>query len=712
MFDRKKNSRAVHHVILESICILGTGVTGSSKVSSPQLLLGELIGLVYRLLCMAFLEKKNEVYIIQDISSWNDLHVYMDSFCSDIEEHAARRLWSRTVFPLLLEKGCSAEAVQKVVQNIVQIIQEQAIIAEELGWIYEDLLSYQVNLEDGRFLLHKTEQSHQKRTGAHYTPKKLIDCVLEQTLHPILEQLEDTSVLSIRVCDPSCGSGLFLLETANRIASTYPKGLLQEKQQVICEIMSSCIYGVDINPISVDVCILSLWWASGLSWETLGSLELNIRQGNSILDSNHEFSSKTSCFSWSEAFPSIFVRENPGFDCMIGNPPWISYSGRHAHPITQQEKQIYQSLYDGFTGWLALHSMFVEQGLRKTREHGYLGFVLPRQLADLSGYAAIRNVVRQHSIVQEPLADFGDKAFGGVEQPSFALVAQRRSNSEAGTTPFTLQRTNPYLSIITTYMSRLFLCEKPPKESFRDIGVHTGNCSKQLIFKEHHDGCVPIYEGKDILPFQLKAANKWLNVSYKKKSGEYYTIRSKEDYRRVRIVIRQTGSRPIAAKHMPKLFFRNSILACYGIENWGDDAIIAWLNSTIVAFFHINSIPEARQLIFPQIKIGHLRNLPIPVGSIPLQFDDDMDEQEKHIWIDQQVSSAFGFSIMEHRLLCALYDFQCKKQRCDFLRAKSKMSDRTKIQYEQLVTDLAKLQETIEKIIFHIGMSEEKIPQM
>ena len=693
--------RTVHHVVVESICTLGSGVAHTSKVNSPQGLFGELIGLVYRLLCMVSLEKKNETDVIQGVSSWNELHIYMSSFCSNMEEHAARRLWSVSVFPLLLQKGCSAEAVQKVVQNIVLLIQEQAIFAEELGWIYEDLLSHQAKIKDGRFLLHKIEQSRQKRTGAHYTPKRLVDSVLEQVLHPVLEQLGKRSLLSIRVCDPSCGSGLFLLGAARTIVSMCSKEVLQENPQIVCAVMSSCVYGVDINPISVDVCILSLWLESGLCLQALGSLELNIRHGNSVLDWIHDGPKNICSFSWNDAFPFVFARENPGFDCMIGNPPWISYSGRHAHPITQKEKQAYQSLYNGFVGWLALHSMFVEQGLRKTREHGFLGFVLPRQLADLSGYAAIRNVVRQHSIVQEPLDYFGEKAFGGVEQPSFALVTQKKSNSEARTDPFVLQRSNPYQSIIRAYMFRLYRCEKPPKESFRDIGVHTGNCSKQLIFTEYHDGFVPVYEGKDILPFQLKTANKWLNILYEKNSGEYYTIRSREDYRRVRIVIRQTGGRPIAAKHTPKHFFRNSVLACYGIENWSDDDIVSWLNSTIIAFFHINSIPEARQLVFPQIKIGHLRNLPIPCSPITLDSNNDM-HKEKRAWIDRQVSNAFGFSMPEHRLLCVLYDFQCKKQRYDALRAKTKMSKRAKMQYEQLVIDIEDLQNTIEEMICHI----------
>lgn len=691
----KSNHSALHRVVVESISTLGTGFVYSGMTSERvQNLFGELIGLVYRLLCMA---STDEIQKIRKLYSWNDLETYMSSYCSSMNDHAARRLWSTAVFPILSSQGCHDMDFHKVVENIVRLVQNESICPQELGWIYEDLLSYQATVQSGIFSLQRIEQSHQKRTGAHYTPKKLVECVIQQTLIPVLENGESENLLSIRVCDPSCGSGLFLLEAASVIASKSR----QVHAGIIRDVICSCIYGVDINRVSVDVCILSLWLTSGLSAQALGALERNIRQGNSVLDQDRIQDSPKgmSVFSWKRSFPAVFARENPGFDCMLGNPPWISFSGRHAHPISKQEKELYQSLYSGFFGWLALHSLFVEQGLRQTREHGFLGFVLPRQLSDLSRYAAIRNVVRQNALVQEPLTDFGGQAFAGVEQPSFGLVVQKQSNSKAGTAPFVLDCSNRYRNIIRAFMSRLSACEKPSKESFRDIGVHTGNCAKKLISKEEFDGYVPVYEGKNIHPFRLEQARIWLNIQYTKQEGEYYTLRSREEYERVQVVIRQTAHRPIAAKHIPRGYFRNSILACYEIKQWSDDEVVSWLNSTILAFFHLNSIPESRQLVFPQMKIGHLRNLPIPSGLISLECDTTLDEEKRRSWMDQQVSHAFGFSAAEHRLLCALYDFQCVQKRRDALLAKKSRSHLGQIQYEELVASIDELQNTIERLV-------------
>ena len=716
----KLSHSPIRRVIFDSICTLGNGfIDGDTNPKSPQGMLGELIGLVYRLLCMAIgeqnrLEQRIELsqilHVHQKSQSWKELCTYMSVYCSSIEKAAACRLWSTSVFPSLLRRSCCDHALKIVIQDITKIVRDESIHAVEMGWVYEELLSYEAKVENGSFFLQKTDQSSQKATGAHYTPKDLVDDVLQKTIVPILAQRKKENLLSIRVCDPSCGSGLFLLEAARVIAEEYARDVRSHDQTIIREVASSCIYGVDINPISVDVCILSLWLASGLSPSTLGELTAHIQQGNSILDlelcreRGHDLVRDVTFFSWKEAFPKIYARENPGFDCMIGNPPWISFSGRHAHSITVQQKRIYQFLYEGFVGWLALHSMFVELSLRHLRESGVLGLVLPRQMADLSGYAAIRNVVRQNSVVQEPLSDFGEGAFVGVEQPSFALVTQKKHLAGQGERPFVLQSSDVYQTVIDAYLSRLLCCKKPPKECFRDIGIHTGNCSKSLIHNVYREGYVPVYEGKNIVPFQLKPPNRWLNVQHQKKEGEYYTVRSLEEYQRVRILIRQTANRPIAAKHLSKTYFRNSVLACYGIESWSDEETVLWLNSTAVAFFHLNSIREARQNAFPQIKIGHLRNLPIPFGSIG-----DEEKREERSWNDndQNVSSAFGFSAKEHQLLCTLYDYQCTKQRYDFLRSKPKLSMKKQTQYEQLVAEIGDLKNTISDLLSYVDIGKE-----
>ena len=103
--------------------------------------------------------------------------------------------------------------------------------------------------------------------------------------------------------------------------------------------------------------------------------------------------------------------------------------------------------------------------------------------------------------------------------------------------------------------------ERPPPESFADIGVHTGNCAKKLL----RPGGIPIREGKDIVAFELRAPRRTFHPDTPKEEGEYFRASPLARYRGVPIVIRQTADRPIAALHTEPTYFRNSVLACHGI---------------------------------------------------------------------------------------------------------------------------------------------------
>jgi hypothetical protein len=80
----------------------------------------------------------------------------------------------------------------------------------------------------------------------------------------------------------------------------------------------------------------------------------------------------------------------------------------------------------------------------------------------------------------------------------------------------------------------------------------------------------------------------------------------------VPIVLRQTASRPVAALHGDAGYFRNSVLACMGLPGLPHEATVAWLNSSAVAHYHVAAVREASQLSFPQVKLKHLRDLPLP----------------------------------------------------------------------------------------------------
>ena len=172
--------------------------------------------------------------------------------------------------------------------------------SEELGSIYESLLELHpvIHSDDGPFKLSTAAGSERKTTGSYYTPRSLINCLLDSALDPVVHQaidkpdpkLAEAALLDLKVCDPACGSGHFLIAAAERMAmhlaslrtgDDQPSTL--EVQKAKRDIIGRCIYGVDINPMSVELCKVSLWMEALEPGRPLSFLDHHIQCGNSLL---------------------------------------------------------------------------------------------------------------------------------------------------------------------------------------------------------------------------------------------------------------------------------------------------------------------------------------------------------------------------------------------------------------------------------------------
>ncbi len=169
--------------------------------------------------------------------------------------------------------------------------------AEELGSVYESLLELhpQLNIESASFKLVEVSGNARKTSGSYYTPTSLIDCLLDSALDPVLAEASvradpEAALLALKVCDPACGSGHFLIATAHRIAKrlaavrtgTEEPGQL-ERRAALRDVIGHCIYGVDINPMAVELCKVSLWMEAIEPGKPLSFLDAHIQCGNSLL---------------------------------------------------------------------------------------------------------------------------------------------------------------------------------------------------------------------------------------------------------------------------------------------------------------------------------------------------------------------------------------------------------------------------------------------
>ncbi|MBL9118173.1 MAG: N-6 DNA methylase [Verrucomicrobiaceae bacterium] len=176
---------------------------------------------------------------------------------------------------------------------------------EELGSIYESLLELvpSLDLTTRRFgFVGLTEEGStsgnaRKTTGSYYTPDSLVQELIKSALDPVIaDRLAAQpdrpidALLSITVCDPSCGSGHFLLAAARRLAEKLaelraPDGGVRpdDYRHALREVASRCLYGVDINPMAVELCRVALWLETVDPGKPLGFLNHHIRTGNSLL---------------------------------------------------------------------------------------------------------------------------------------------------------------------------------------------------------------------------------------------------------------------------------------------------------------------------------------------------------------------------------------------------------------------------------------------
>lgn len=177
----------------------------------------------------------------------------------------------------------------------------RAMETEELGSVYESLLELQPQLgDDGKTLIFASEAAEQKgnqrkTTGSYYTPDSLVQLLLDTTLDPVLEEREAKAsdpaeeLLTITVIDPACGSGHFLLAAARRIATRVARhragGIpsASDFRHALREVACRCLYGVDRNPMAVELTKVALWIEALEPGRPLAFFDAQIRCGDSLI---------------------------------------------------------------------------------------------------------------------------------------------------------------------------------------------------------------------------------------------------------------------------------------------------------------------------------------------------------------------------------------------------------------------------------------------
>ena len=258
-------------------------------------------------------------------------------------------------------------------------------------------------------------------------------------VNPTSTSLTPDQALKLRVVDPACGSGSFLLGAYQYLLNWHlnyylthdPESHIRGKNPPIVateggeyrltteekkRILTASIYGVDIDAQAVEVTKLSLLLKL-LEGETgqltlgfdrvLPDLGNNIRCGNSLIGWDYFASQllpdeeeiiRVNPFEWQRSFPEVFAQG--GFDAVIGNPPYVRQEDLGA------DKRYYQSLYEVYTGTADLYSYFIERGIKLLAPNGNFSYIVANKWMRANYGRPLREWLKKQCI--DEITDFGD----------------------------------------------------------------------------------------------------------------------------------------------------------------------------------------------------------------------------------------------------------------------------------------------------------------
>jgi type I restriction-modification system DNA methylase subunit len=356
---------------------------------------------------------------------------------------------------------------------------------EILGNIYEQFLGKTIRLTASHQAKVEEKPEVRKAGGVYYTPQFIVEYIVSKTVGEMIKVKIPAQISEIKILDPACGSGSFLLGAYSYLLQfhldyyCHPKKLksylkegkiyqtgentyyltIKEKQNILL----NNIYGVDIDAQAVEVTKLSLLLKlmEGENQESVGSLfkfsdftllpdlSQNIKCGNSLIETdyytqqpisifNDEEMRQLNAFDWKNEFSTIYA--TGGFDVVIGNPPYVRQE------LLGSIKKYFQHKYKVYHGVADLFVYFIEKGISLLKHSGRFSYIVSNKWLRANYGKPLRQyLIKQHIL---ELLDFGDL---------------------------------PVFTKATTYPSILTVLKNGPIETFKSVKLNT------LEFSSIHD---------------------------------------------------------------------------------------------------------------------------------------------------------------------------------------------------------------------------------
>ena len=300
-----------------------------------------------------------------------------------------------------------------------------------LGKMYEMFLTEELTIDEDSLRL--TKKRDCKNRSIVTTPVEIVRYMVSKTLKPLCQGKSPIEIKNIKIADIACGSGIFLEEAfqylQNYCVTWYlqkgdkshleemPDGRYKLSLSEKKEILTNCLYGIDIDVHAVEVAKFSLLIkliehetepSVSSSKKILPDLSDNIFFGNALVDSSLLDGFVISEKDRMEIVPFDWDNMSvDGFDAIIGNPPYVSTSDMHSLLPSIEIDNIYKGKYATSYKQFDKYFIFIERAISKLKEKGYLCYIVPNKFFKIVAGKNLRGLIAKKRILKS-LDDFGD----------------------------------------------------------------------------------------------------------------------------------------------------------------------------------------------------------------------------------------------------------------------------------------------------------------